>query len=163
MKYLMKERWIAFGSDFDILDDSGIKRFFVDGRALSIGDKLSFQDTNGNELLFIRQRLLAWGPTYEILRGGEIVATLRKKIFTFLRCKFFVDVPGPDDLEAQGSFLDHEYQFTLREQPVASISKRWVSWTDSYGIDVAQGQDDALILACVVIIDMICHEEKNRH
>ena len=64
MQYVMKERWLAMGDDFDIADTSGNRRFHVDGRALSLGDKLSFQDVNGNELAFISQRLLSWGHTY---------------------------------------------------------------------------------------------------
>jgi uncharacterized protein YxjI len=162
MKYMMKEKWLALGEDFEILDESGSKRFHVDGRAFSLGKKLSFQDASGRELAFIKQRLLAWGPTYELLREGRVVATLQKKIFTVFRCKFFVDLPGPDDLEAQGSFLDHEYQFTLRGEPVAQVSKRWISWTDTYGIEIAPQQDEILILACAVMIDLICHGEKGK-
>ncbi len=160
MRYRMKEKWLALGDDFDIFDEDGNKRFFVDGRALSIGNKLSFQ-ANGVELAFIRQRLLAWGPTYEILREGQVAATVKKHLFTLFRCRFSVDVPGPDDLEAQGNFTDHEYTFTLRGETVASVSKKWIAWTDSYSIDISPGQDDVLILACVVVIDMICHEGKN--
>lgn len=161
MKYVMKQEWLCLGNDFDILDEGGRKQFHVDGRALSIGDKLSFQDPAGRELVFIRQRLLAWGPTYEILRDGQIVATLRKKIFTLFRCKFQVDLPGPNDIEAQGNFFDHEYEFLLHEKSVAQVSKKWISWTDTYAIEVGAGQDPVLILACAVIIDLICHEKRN--
>ena len=31
---------------------------------------------------------------------GKLVAVVKKKLFTLLRCRFTVDVPGPDDLEA---------------------------------------------------------------
>lgn len=162
MRYLMKEKWLAWGDDFEILDENGQRAFFVDGRAFSIGKKLSFQDANGRELAFIRQRLLSWGPTYEIENGGRTVATVRKHLFTFFHCKFSVDVPGPDDLEAKGNFWDHDYVFALRDKPVANISKRWVSWTDTYGIEILEPIDPVLILSCAVVIDMICHEEKHR-
>src|SRR3954469_1870443 len=110
MRYVMRQKIWSFGDDFTIKDAGGNDRFFVDGKAFSIGDKLSFQDMSGHELAFIRQKLLAWGPTYEIHRGGELSAVVKKKLFTLLRCRFTVDVPGPDDLEAQGSFLDLEYE-----------------------------------------------------
>jgi len=58
----MKQKLWSWGDDFTIKDESGLDRFFVDGRAFSLGDKLSFQDMAGNELAFIRQKLLAWGP-----------------------------------------------------------------------------------------------------
>jgi uncharacterized protein YxjI len=160
MQYVMKEKWLAFGNDFSITDPEGREQFYVDGRALSLGEKLSFQDAQRQELLFIRQRLLAWGPTYEILRDGNTVATVKKSLFTLFHCRFTVDVPGPDDLEAKGNFFDHEYEFTLHGNAVAQVSKKWIAWTDSYVIQTAEGQDDALILAGAVVIDLICHEDK---
>ena len=70
-----------------------------------------------------------------------------------------MDVPGPDDLLAEGDFLDHEYTFSRHGQRVAAVSKRWFSWTDTYGVDVAEGEDDVLVLASTVVIDMACHRE----
>jgi uncharacterized protein YxjI len=161
MRYVMREKWLSFGNDFTIMDEQQTPRFFVDGRAFSLGEKLSFQNMNGQELAFIRQRLLSWGPTYEITHEGRLVATVKKKLFTLFHCKFFVDVPGPDDLEARGNFLDHEYSFTLRGNPVAQVSKKWIAWTDSYVVDIQPAVSDVLILCCAVVIDLACHEGKN--
>jgi len=163
MRYVMKQKFWSWGDDFTIRDENGGDVFLVDGRAFSWGDKLSFQDMSGNELAFIRQKLLSWGPTYEIELHDRLVAVVKKHLFTFLRCKFTVDVPGPDDLEAAGDFLDHEYTFERGGRTVAGVSKRWFSWTDTYGVDIAAGQDDVLILASAVVIDMICHQESKRH
>jgi uncharacterized protein YxjI len=98
------------------------------------------------------------GSTYEIWRDGNLAATVSKELFTFLKCRFAVDVPGPDDLEAEGDFLHHEYTFTRGSDAVASVSKQWFNWTDTYGIDVADGADNVLILASVVVIDLCCHD-----
>jgi uncharacterized protein YxjI len=163
MRYVLKQKLFAFGDDFRIRDESDRDVFIVDGKAFSLGDKLSFQDLQGNELVFIRSKLLSWGPTYELHRGEQLVAVVKKKHFTFFHCKFSIDVPGPDDLEAKGDFLDREYSFTRQGREVACVSKRWVSWTDTYGVDVAENEDDILILASSVVIDMICHADKNRH
>jgi uncharacterized protein YxjI len=162
MRYVLKQKFWSWGDDFRIQDAEGRDVFFVDGRAFSWGDKLSFQDMQRRELAFIRQRLLAWGPTYEIESQGRLVAVVKKKFFTLLRCRFTVDVPGPDDLEAQGSFLDHEYSFTRHDREVAQVSKRWFAWTDTYGVDIAEGEDEVLILATAVVIDMVCHQESKR-
>ena len=160
MRYLLKQKIFAWGDDFTIKDEAGNDAFFVDGRAFSIGKKLSFQDMSGNELAFIRQKLLSLGPSYEISRNGEVVAMVKKKLFTLFRCKFSVDVPGPDDLEAQGSFMDYDYTFTRGNKTAAQVSKRWFSLRDTYGVDIAEGEDDVLILASTVVIDMVCHGDK---
>ncbi len=160
MRYMMKQKLFAWGDDFTIKTQDGQDAFFVDGKAFSLGDKLSFQDMQGNELAFIRQKLLAWGPTYEIHREGKLQAVVKKHLFTLFRCRFTVDVPGPDDLEAEGSFLDREYTFTRSGKVVATVSKRWFSWADTYGVEIVEGEDDVLVLASTVVIDMVCHGDK---
>jgi len=162
MKYVMKQKLFSWGDDFRIKNEAGEDAFFVDGRALSFGDKLSFQDLQGNELAFIRQKVLSWGPTYEITRENQLLAVVKKELFTFFRCRFTVDVPGPDDLEAQGDFMDMEYTFERSGRRVAEVSKRWFAWSDTYGVDIAAGEDEVLLLASTVVIDMVCHQESKR-
>jgi uncharacterized protein YxjI len=162
VRYVMKQKLLSWGDDFTVRDESGREVYFVDGKAFSIGDKLSFQDMEGRELAFIRQKLFAWGKTYEIWREGALAAVVKKELFTLFHCRFTVDVPGPDDLEASGDFTDHEYAFTRGDRTVATVSKRWFSFSDAYGVDVSDGEDDVLILASTVVIDMSCHPDDRR-
>jgi uncharacterized protein YxjI len=164
MRYVMKQKLFSWGDDFTIRNEAGKDVYFVDGKAFSFGDKLSFQDMQGKELAFIEQKLLSWGPTYEVHRDGEVAAVVKKKLFAPLHHRFTVDVPGPDDLEARGSFTDHEYTFRRGDRAVATVSKKWFSWADTYGVDIAEGEDDILILASTVVIDMACHpDDGKRH
>ena len=159
----MRQKFWSWGDDYKIRDAAGNDVFFVDGKVFSWGDKLSFQDMQGRELAFIRQKLLHWGPTYHIEKAGQVVAEVRKHLFTFFRCRFTVDVPGPDDLEATGSLLDREYTFSRHGRVVAEVSKRWFTMTDTYGIEIADGEDDVVILASAVIIDLACHADDAKH
>jgi uncharacterized protein YxjI len=164
MRYILKQKLFSWGDDFHIKDENERDVYFVDGKAFSFGDQLSFQDLEGNELAYIKQRVLSWGKTYEISRGGEIVAVVKKALFSPFHHRFTVDVPGPDDLEAEGNFMDHEYTFQRGGRTVATVSKRWFAWTDTYGIDVAAGEDPVLILTSAVVIDQACHpDDGKRH
>ncbi len=163
MRYLMQQKFFALGDDFFIKDESGRDLFFVDGRVLSFGDKLSFQDMERNELAFIKQRVFSWRPTYHICRGGTVVATVRKKLLTFFRCKFWIDVPGSPQTIADGSILDHEYAFTRGGRTIGRVSKEWFTIRDTYGVDIADGQDDLLLLAAVIVIDMVCHKPRHHN
>lgn len=163
MRYLLKQKLFSFGDDFTIKNEAGDAVFQVDGRAFTLlREKLAFEDMQGKELAFIRERIIALTPSYEILRNGEVAAVVKKDLINLFRCGFTVDVPGPDDLEAQGSLLDHEYTFTRGSRTVATVSKRWFSFTDTYGVDVEAGEDPVLILASTVIIDMICHADASK-
>ena len=157
MRYQMKQKFFALGDDFTIQDDSGDDCFYVDGKVFSIGDKLSFHDMAGNELATVQQRLLAWGPTYEISGPNGVLGIVKKDLFTLFHCSFSVDVPGPDDLEATGDFMDHEYAFIRDGAVIASVSKAWFSLTDSYGVEIDEGENDILLLASAVVIDLCCH------
>ena len=158
MRYVMKQRWLSLTDQFTIQDGEGRDVFRVRGKMFSFGDKLTITDTAGEEVALIDQKLLSFGPTYEIFRNGQLAAVVKKKLFTLFKARFTIDVPGPNDLEAAGNFLDHEYSFSRAGREVASVSKRWFSWSDTYGIDVTDGEDDALILASTVVIDLVLHD-----
>jgi uncharacterized protein YxjI len=113
----------------------------------------------GHELARVRERIFAWGNTWDVLRNGRTVGVVHKKLFTLLRCAFTIDLPGPDDLVAQGDLLDREYTFTRDSKKVAEVSKKWFHFTDTYGIDVADGEDEVMILACAIVIEQCCHEK----
>ena len=163
MRYILKQKLFSWGDDFYIRDENERDVYFVDGKAFSIGDQLSFQDLEGKELAFIKQKVLAWGRTYELFRDGVVVAVVKKELFAPFHHTFYVDVPGPDDLKAEGNFLDQEYTFSRGDKVVATVSKRWFTLGDTYGVDIADGEDDVLILASAVVVDMSCHGDGRRH
>lgn len=159
MRYLIREKLLSFGDDFQIKDAEGRDMYWVDGRAFTLlREKLVFKDMKGEELAFLREKLISLRKAYEIHRGGQHVATVRKDLFNLFRCRFTVDVPGPDDYEAQGSFLDHDYTITRRGRVVAEVSKKWLTIRDTYTVDIVDDEDDILILASAIVIDQICHD-----
>jgi uncharacterized protein YxjI len=159
MRYLMKQKIFCLGDDYAIKDEDGRDAFYVDGKVFTIRHTLSFLDTGGSEVARIVKRLISIGPVYDVYRGGRNVATVSKKLFTLLRCKFTVDVPGPDDYEAVGSFVDHDYRFERGGRTVAWVSKKWFRISDTYGVEVADGEDPVLLLASTVVIDLCCHAD----
>ena len=156
----MRQRILSWGDDFSIKDADGQEVYYIDGKVFSFGNKLSIKDRSGAELARINQKLLSLGPQYEIVSGGETVAVVKKHLFTLFRARFTVDVPGPDDLEASGDFLDHEYVFERSGRVVARVSKKWFSLADTYAVDVDEGQDDVLLLAAAVVIDLVSHPDE---
>ena len=162
MRYVMKQKLFSFTDDYNIADVEGNAAYYVDGKFLSWGKNLSFQDMQQKELLHIQQKLLNWGPTYEITHNGELVAVVKKELFTFFHCVFHVDEPGHDSLTAEGNFNDHEYVFTRGGVQVGSVSKQWFTFADTYGVEVDGDEDPVLLLACTVVIDEACHGDEKR-
>ncbi|HKI53817.1 MAG TPA: LURP-one-related family protein, partial [Anaerolineales bacterium] len=85
--------------------------------------------------------------------------TVKKALIAPLRDKWNVDVKGGDDLIVQGNILDLEYDIKDGRKMIAEVSKKWFSITDTYGVEIKDGQDDILILAVAVAIDMMAHDE----
>ena len=160
MRYVMRQKFFSWGDDFTIQDESGEDVFFVDGKAFSLGDQLSFQDMQGNELAFIRQKLMAWGPTYEIYSQGELRAVVKKSVFTFFHCSSAWTCRAPTTSKRPAASPTTSTPSSAG-RAVATVSKQWFSWTDTYGVDVAEGEDDILILAATVVIDLACHKKKD--
>lgn len=160
MRYLMKEKIMALGDDYVIHDETGREAFRVDGKVLTVRDALDLEDPAGNKLARIHKKLVALRTTYEIHREGAPEITISKALFSPLGAKFSVS-SGGDALEARGNLLDHEYVFTRNGRQVAAISKQWFTVRDTYGVDVAEGEDPVLILACAVAIDRMCHDEND--
>jgi uncharacterized protein YxjI len=152
--YLIRERFFAFGDDFDVLDEHGTKLYRVDGKVFSIRGRLVIEDASGNEVASVHRHLIALRPTYEIRIGGEKAAEVKKKLFTPFRDKFTIDVPGPDDLEMKGDLLDHEYKIELGGDEVAEVSKRWLTIRDTYAVEIAAGVDPLLIIGSVLALDL---------
>jgi uncharacterized protein YxjI len=152
-RYLLREKLLSIGDDFWIENDQGERIFYVDAKVLRVRDTVLIKDRTGNELVKLQKRLLRARNTMAIERGGDTVARVKKAIIAPLRDRFIIELAGGGSLEAQGNILDHEYQITRDGIPVANISKRWFRVRESYGVAVAPGQDDALILAVTVCID----------
>ena len=159
-RYLLREKLLSLGDDFWIENDRGERVFKVDDKVLRARDTVVIKDADGNELLKLQKRLLRARDTMAIERGGDKVATVKKAMITPVRDRFTVDVEGGGDLLVEGNILDHEYQITQGGIPVANISKRWFRVRDSYGVAVAPGQNDALVLAVTVCIDHLTSHDR---
>lgn len=159
--YVIRERFFAIGDDFDVLDEHGTKVLRVDGKVLSVRNRLVIEDPSGAEVASVHRHLVALRPTYEIRIGGEKAAEVRKKLFTPFREKFTIDVPGPDDLEMKGDLLDHEYVIEQDGREVAAVSKRWLTIRDTYAVQVAAGVDPLLIIGSVLALDLALAREKD--
>ncbi|OQY95344.1 MAG: hypothetical protein B6D39_00160 [Anaerolineae bacterium UTCFX2] len=157
-RYRMREKLISFGNDFWIEDEKGRRAFKIDGKMLRVRDTLFFEDVNGNELCKIQQRLVSIRDTMTIEGPkGETLATVKKALITPLRDRWTVKVGNGPDLRVQGNIINHQYTIGDGNSKVAEVSKRWFRIADTYGVLIEPNQNDVIILAVTVAIDMMAH------
>ena len=154
-KYRMREKLFAIGDDFWIENEEGERAFKVDGKALRVRKTFLLQDPSGTDLFKVQEKKLHIRDTMDVERDGDTVARVKKALITPLRDRFSIEVEGGEDMEAKGNITDHEYKIERGGETVAEVSKRWFRVRETYGIEIAPGQDDALILAIGVCIDQM--------
>lgn len=157
-RYKIRQNLISIGDDFWIENEEGQKVFKVDGKVLRIRKTLIFEDTRGSKLCQIQERLLTIKDTMVVEDAdGRDMAVIKKALIAPLRDRWDVKVKDGDDLVVQGDILAHEYTVKAGRVKVAEVSKKWLRLTDTYGVEIAAGQNDILILAVAVAIDMMAH------
>lgn len=152
--YVIRERMFRLGEDSEITDEAGRPVLHVDGKVLSLHNRLILQDPAGREVGQVHRKLATLRPSYEITIDGKDVAQLRQHLFTVFGERFTIDVHGAGEMQVSGDLLSHEFAIERDGKTVATISKRWLTMTDSYAVDVTPGEDDVLILASVLALDL---------
>ena len=160
MIFAIKEAFWSWGKDFAINDDKGKPVYRIVGKAFSWNNKLSFQDVRGNELAKINQKLLSLRPRYEIFIDDQKFAEVIKE-WSWLKQKFTLDIPGPNDYTITGSFWQHEFTFEQQGKVVANVSKKMFDWSDSYSVDIVDGEDIVAILCTCIVIDQVLHDDSS--
>ena len=155
MKLYMKEKVFSWGDKFTVKDQYGEDKYSVEGEIFSWGKKLHVYDRMGRELAFIKQELWSFLPRYDVFCNGEMVAQIKKE-FSFLFPRYSIQGLG---WEIEGDFLAHDYQITRNGRSIVNIRKEWMTWGDSYELDIADPTDEILALAVVITID--CVTESN--
>ncbi|NMA95698.1 MAG: hypothetical protein GX974_06630, partial [Clostridiales bacterium] len=130
-------------------------------KIFTLGNKLRMYDRQGREIIYIEQKLFKFLPEYTIYLKGRSKVVVKKE-FTFFRPRF--SIYGKDaDYIIEGSFLAMDFTILENKRAIAYVSKRWLSWGDTYEVDVVNHKDNAFILALVIIIDQVLHNNKHTH
>lgn len=151
-RYQMRQDMFSIGDDWWLEDHDGNKAFRVGGKAMRFRDTFVLEDAAGNEVAKIQERTLHIRDTMAIELGGKNIATVHNT---------------PDGLprppqgrprgrrrdEDKGSLTDHEYEIKGEHGKIAEISKRWFRVRHTYGVDIADKQDDTLLLAITVAVE----------
>uniref|UniRef100_A0AC35G038 LURP-one-related family protein n=1 Tax=Panagrolaimus sp. PS1159 TaxID=55785 RepID=A0AC35G038_9BILA len=158
-RYQIREKIFSIGDNFKIKDEAGEPVFAVRSKIFSIGDKLVLEDMAGNALIKIRQELFHLMSRFTILsaQDNQELATVTKKL-TLLRPKFTIDsIYGNYKLDGL-DILAHSFLILKDGQVVATVGKKFFSWTDSYGVEIVGSEDHAFIMSLVMVLDQVIYD-----
>ena len=112
--------------------------------------RLHIYDHEGNEAACLQQ-VFSFMPKYEVIVNNHMIAVVKKK-FSFPRSEY--EIEGLD-WHVDGGWHEHEYEITNDSRVIVSVHKEWMSWGDSYEIDVKDPLDEVNALAVVLAIDAV--------
>jgi uncharacterized protein YxjI len=110
----------------------------------------------GREVAKLQERKLSVRDKMEIERDGRSLATVRSGSSASATASS-IEVENGHDMIAKGNLVDHEYEIERDGDTVAEVSKSWFRIRDTYGVEIAPGEDEALVLAITVCIDAMSH------
>ena len=150
-KLYMKQKVFSLRDRFTVKDESEQDRYYVEGELFTFGKKLHLYEMSGSEAAFIRQKLSAFLPCFEIFINGALTATVRKEL-SFMRPRFLIEGPG---WRVEGSCWAHDYEIRQGEKTIASIHKAWFSWGDSYELEIEDPGNVVPALSVILCIDCV--------
>lgn len=160
MRFVMKQKLLSLRDSFEILDDQQQLAFTAKSGFFSLRKAFSLKTSSEQQVAQIKQKLIAIKPTFYITTADGQKSRIKKCFFPLFTSRFIMSHPQ-GEIEIGGNFWVHEYQFIQNGNPIAQVSKQWFSWSDTYGIDIANQENIELILAAVVVIDAVMHDDCN--
>jgi uncharacterized protein YxjI len=162
MKFQVKEKLFAIGSDFEIKDSEGDHAYLFDGHALSWPKKTRIYDQNKICVGEILEDAFAIKEKFRLKVDGKLKARVIKN-WTILRKEFILRIPGEDDIMVTGSFITHNYKFTRGRKEIARVGKDILGLSDRYSIYIEDEAYALAVLTTVIAIDNTLYVAKKSH
>jgi uncharacterized protein YxjI len=140
MKLFIKQKVFSWNDKFTIKDETGTDRYFVEGEIFSFGKKLHVYDAYQTERIFLQQKVWSFMPRFFVFVDGLQVAEIVKE-FTFMKPKY--SVLGLN-WEVNGNFWAHDYEILNQAHVVVTIKKEWLTWGDTYVLDINDARDESM-------------------
>jgi len=166
------------------------REFTIDQRLLSVRNTYVVKNRLGEQLGFIKQEFVSWGPhfwlednsgthlgeidgkvvtihhEYEIKdKEGQVKARIKKKILKLFGSEWWMeDADGHEIAKIKGNVVHHTYDIVAPDKSViAKVHLNWVTIGDEYCVEmVRQDFDPLLALGFAVAMDNVEHSERSR-
>lgn len=162
-----------------------MKQLFIKQKVLKITDHYPVLDANGNEVYHVDEDFKFFGKTIHVTKpDGRQVFTITRELFHLmyrfhtvfndgkqitLKQKFQlfhmgIDVISNDyTLTLEGDFLSLNFEVFSKGIKVGQIYKKWLSWGDTFTIDVIDPEFEEELLALMIMVDFIRDQQAKQN
>ena len=147
---MIKQRMFTWTDTYDIYDEKGIPRYYVESEFMSLGLHIHvYEKYTDREVGAVHQRFDHFNPRFEIVIDYERRGTVKRQ-FSWFRPKFFVDFMGWD---VEGDLCGWNYEVYQYGYHAITVQKELLTWGDTYVLDIHDPEDEIPALLLVLTID----------
>jgi uncharacterized protein YxjI len=155
MKLYMKQKVFSLRDKFSVFDENQNILFTAQGAIFSFGRKITICGADGHECAYIKQKIFTLLRRY-IIDIDSVSHTVVKEL-TLLKPSFHVENNG---WTVKGDIWEHSYEIKYGEEVIMSLSKHWLTWGDSYELDIPDDKNVLLALCTAIAIDCMNADTK---
>ncbi len=160
MKLYLKQKVFKFLDHYDVYDEEQNVIFTVNQKFRFLGFHADVTAKEGFSSFVIDKEVFRFLPKYILTfeDGEQIILNFR---FSFIQRK--IDVESTfGNLFVRGNFWDLDFDVLKEEEVIATISKKWLTWGDTYEIDIYDKKYASEVLGIVIAIDSQKDIERNQ-
>jgi len=148
MKLYVNEKLLSIHNRYFIKDETGNDVYEISSRALSLGEKTTVMDMQGNQIAYIERELLHLVPVYNVYINNAFAFKISKRFHLFKN-----EYDLSNGYHVQGDFLSFDFQITdENNRTVANIDHKLFTIGDKYEIDIFDESHIDIILSIIVAI-----------
>lgn len=157
MRLYIKQKVFSIGDKYDVYDEYGNVYFNVKSEIFTIAAKIHLYNLHNQELYYIKKRLTFLCARYEIYRGPQLCAEIQQE-FRFFKAKLNI-TSDYGNYTIEGDLWARNFTIYRDGFPVGVVGKKFLSWSDTYEMNIADNEDPAFFSAMVIAIDNCLHNE----
>jgi uncharacterized protein YxjI len=158
-RYRLMQNLVSNDDAVLVQTDEGNIAFKIETSQRDLMDVLVFRDMDGAVRCFISGFPATSAACTDVMgNDGHLLARVTRTPISAVRDRFEVDIASGGFWMVFGDAAGHEFTLENTTGRVAEVSRRWFVLPNSYGVEVAPGQDDALVLAVATTIDQLTHD-----
>lgn len=158
MRFLIRQKFFSIRDGFYVKDEQGRDAYYIRGKIFSWGKQLTIFNNQGQELLLIKQRLFRIRARFDVKRGEETIAVIKRKLFPIFIKRYTIKTNDFGTLKIKGGIMAWKFSITNEAgEDLAYISKHVLNINDTYTVDISDRRFEALGLGIAIIMDVIHH------
>jgi len=166
------------------------REFTVDQRLLSVRNTYVLKNKLGEQLGFIKQEFVSWGPhfwfednagtrlgdidgkvltvhnEYDIKdKDGQVKAKVKKKILKLFGSEWWMENPNGNEIaRIKGNIVRHTYDMVASDKStIAKVHLNWATIGDEYCVEIVKPDfNPLLVLGYAVAMDHVEHSSRSR-